>query len=182
MLSLIPKIENKIVYKVVGDAEHLPFREECLDVITFNSVLHHLPSYLCALKEAKLILKKGGNLFVSHEPNRKYFESSIRCLNFRVFTFIKSSFRRKKKDKKGRLFKQDLIDFHSPTSTGKINSLKGLDLTLIKKIFASSDLVYFEMYSYGGFRAHSPLLRFLEKVYKILFRTGYLFRFLIKKN
>jgi len=64
----IPHIEF-----VLTDAEHLPFAKEYFDVVTMNSVLHHIPDTPKFLQEVKRVLKPGGLCIIAHEPNRKFF-------------------------------------------------------------------------------------------------------------
>ena len=51
-----------------ADACVLPFADESFDVIAFSSVLHHIPNYLPALKEAMRVLRPGGWVF-AYDPN-----------------------------------------------------------------------------------------------------------------
>jgi ubiquinone/menaquinone biosynthesis C-methylase UbiE len=46
------------------------------DVVTMNSVLHHLPEPAEALREIGRILKPGGCFVVAHEPNRRFYASA----------------------------------------------------------------------------------------------------------
>lgn len=45
------------------------------DVITMNSVLHHLPDPGHLLAEVDRILVPGGTLVIWHEPNRRFYTS-----------------------------------------------------------------------------------------------------------
>jgi SAM-dependent methyltransferase len=53
---------------LVGDATKLPFPDENFDVVAFSSVLHHIPDFLPALKEASRVLRSGGQVF-AFDPN-----------------------------------------------------------------------------------------------------------------
>jgi ubiquinone/menaquinone biosynthesis C-methylase UbiE len=53
---------------IAGDANQLPFRDESFDVIAFSSVLHHIPDFHIALREAHRILRSGGRVF-AFDPN-----------------------------------------------------------------------------------------------------------------
>ncbi len=55
----------------------IPLKDESIDLITVNSVLHHLPEPETFLMEARRILKKGGILFVNHEPNLRFSRNSV---------------------------------------------------------------------------------------------------------
>jgi SAM-dependent methyltransferase len=50
------------------DACDLPFENDTFDIVAFSSVLHHIPDYGLALKEAYRVLKPGGRAF-AFDPN-----------------------------------------------------------------------------------------------------------------
>ena len=50
------------------DACRLPFADESFDIVAFSSVLHHIPDYQPAIKEALRVLKPGGWAF-AYDPN-----------------------------------------------------------------------------------------------------------------
>lgn len=52
----------------------LPFDSGCADVVTVNSVLHHVKDVSVFLREVDRIVKIGGLLFIGHEPNRYFYE------------------------------------------------------------------------------------------------------------
>lgn len=52
--------------------EILPFSDASLDIVTLNSVLHHIPNTGVCLQEIARVLKPGGILFVGHEPNIRF--------------------------------------------------------------------------------------------------------------
>jgi ubiquinone/menaquinone biosynthesis C-methylase UbiE len=45
------------------DAKHMPFADAMFDVVMSNSIIHHIPEPLAALREAARVLKPGGLLF-----------------------------------------------------------------------------------------------------------------------
>ncbi len=47
-----------------GDAENLPFSDNCFDIVYANGVLHHTPDILRAFREARRVLKPGGDFWV----------------------------------------------------------------------------------------------------------------------
>jgi ubiquinone/menaquinone biosynthesis C-methylase UbiE len=53
--------------------EELTFGEGKFDLITFYSVLHHLPDYLTALRTLSSFLKKGGLMYIDHEASPFYW-------------------------------------------------------------------------------------------------------------
>lgn len=52
----------------VADACALPFADDSFDLVTFSSVLHHIPDFGRALSEAYRVLKPGGRAF-AYDPN-----------------------------------------------------------------------------------------------------------------
>jgi ubiquinone/menaquinone biosynthesis C-methylase UbiE len=55
--------------------EDLSFSQSKFDLITFYSVLHHLPDYASALSTLCGFLKKGGVLYIDHEASPSYWKS-----------------------------------------------------------------------------------------------------------
>jgi len=53
---------------LIADACALPFEADAFDVIAFSSVLHHMPDYSLAIREAFRVLRPGGNAF-AFDPN-----------------------------------------------------------------------------------------------------------------
>lgn len=62
--------------KVGGELHHLPFRDECFDLVTANMVVEHLEAPETALKEFSRVLRPGG-LFVLHTPNKVAYSSLV---------------------------------------------------------------------------------------------------------
>ena len=60
-----------------GDAEYLPFKQEVADLVSISSVLHHVPRPFHVISDSSRILKKGGIIYITREPNlkktRRYF-------------------------------------------------------------------------------------------------------------
>jgi ubiquinone/menaquinone biosynthesis C-methylase UbiE len=55
--------------------EELSFEKGKFDLITFYSVLHHLPDYVSALKTIITYLKKGGVIYIDHEASPYYWKN-----------------------------------------------------------------------------------------------------------
>ncbi len=53
----------------------LPFKNNSIDVVTINSVLHHIADTHFFLKEIDRILKNSGVLIIGHEPNIYYYKN-----------------------------------------------------------------------------------------------------------
>jgi SAM-dependent methyltransferase len=52
----------------VADACDLPFPSRSFDIVAFSSVLHHIPNFTDALREAARVLRPGGRAF-AFDPN-----------------------------------------------------------------------------------------------------------------
>ena len=79
--------ENKVHFEFVkmrSDTFKLPTKENSVDAILFNSVLHHLPQTDEFFKEAKRALTKNGIIVAGHEPSSRYNKS----LGIIMFKFI----------------------------------------------------------------------------------------------
>ncbi len=60
-----------------ASSTRIPLKDGSVDLITANSVLHHLPDPEQFLKEARRVLKKGGMLLVNHEPNLRFSRNGL---------------------------------------------------------------------------------------------------------
>ncbi len=67
-------LKNNKLAVVNSRIENLNFKVGKFDVITFYSVLHHLPDYTRAVTAVSRFLKKGGVLYVDHEASPFYWE------------------------------------------------------------------------------------------------------------
>jgi ubiquinone/menaquinone biosynthesis C-methylase UbiE len=56
--------ENERLVFICGDAQDLHFKENAFDTIYCRYILEHVPDPLRVLKEARRVLKPGGNLFI----------------------------------------------------------------------------------------------------------------------
>ena len=61
-------VSSEKISFVVGDAEHLPLREDFFDVVFCKDILHHVSNSLAALLEMKRVAKKAGTV-VAIEAN-----------------------------------------------------------------------------------------------------------------
>jgi len=63
---------------LVCDVEYLPLKSEIADLVSVSSVLHHLPKPFISMTEISRVLKQGGFLYVTREPNfqrlRRFFD------------------------------------------------------------------------------------------------------------
>lgn len=66
----------------------IPLRDNSVDYITVNSVLHHVPDIASFLKEISRILKPGGFLMIGHEPNKNFLKNRFLLNNFKLLSFL----------------------------------------------------------------------------------------------
>lgn len=82
----IQKCQFDCEFKFAKIDPQMPFKLEfdtCFaDVVTMNSVLHHVKDTNAFLNEIDRILKPNGLLFIGHEPNRYFYESRFLVQNY----------------------------------------------------------------------------------------------------
>lgn len=66
-LQLVGISDDALKGLVVGDAEHLPYRDGVFDAVILRGTLHHVPDIDQALQELHRTLRQGGTLIL-HEP------------------------------------------------------------------------------------------------------------------
>jgi SAM-dependent methyltransferase len=64
-IGLDPFSSAKSNFRVIGVGEFLPFRDESVDNVVFNTSLDHILDYQLALDEARRVLKPNGHLYIS---------------------------------------------------------------------------------------------------------------------
>lgn len=69
------KIESQVPLR-------LPLETKSVDIVTMNSVLHHIKDTGTLLSEVDRIQKLNGLLFVGHEPNKRFFEDRFLLYNY----------------------------------------------------------------------------------------------------
>lgn len=172
----------------------LPAEDGEIDLITMNSVLHHLPEPKNFFKEAGRVLKSGGYLLIGHEPNKSFYAQPVvwtfyRCLYLMyhpkaIFeTLSRRGINLKKRQSQAPadptaeainniLFKEGLLG--KPLSRPQINelvdyrSIEGFSLEEIKTELAGFSLDHFETYNhlYWIYMQHhkNPFIRALDTV------------------
>lgn len=66
----------------------LPFETDSADIITLNSVLHHIHGTKVFLKEIDRILKSGGLVIIAHEPNSKFKKNLLLQIDYLILSII----------------------------------------------------------------------------------------------
>jgi ubiquinone/menaquinone biosynthesis C-methylase UbiE len=56
--------ENEKLFFILGDVQDLPFKENSFDIVYCRYILEHVPDPLRVLKEARRVLRPGGQLFI----------------------------------------------------------------------------------------------------------------------
>jgi ubiquinone/menaquinone biosynthesis C-methylase UbiE len=59
------------------DGVRLPAADASVDLLTLNSVLHHIPDTEFFLKEVDRVVKPGGYVIIGHEPNSSFYKNKI---------------------------------------------------------------------------------------------------------
>lgn len=178
-----------------------------IDLMTMNSVLHHIAEPEKIFLELRRVLKIGGILVIKHEPNVRFGNNLL--LRF-IFNFIKR-FQPKSqhdslasnnlmhnevisalKDKGYELDSsismgelQSLVDVHSPTAKGGLAVGVGFDPYKISSSFFENNDFICRTYGYfGKFNDQSNVLRrFASSILQKLFpKDGYFFDIVIIKK
>ena len=75
------KLEGNVPFR-------LPFDTRSIDVMTMNSVLHHIKDTDTFLKEVDRSLKPEGLLFIGHEPNKRFYKHRFLHYNYLILSLI----------------------------------------------------------------------------------------------
>ena len=70
------------------DGSNCSIKDEIADVVTVNSVLHHVSDPAMFLKEISRITKKGGYFIIGHESNEAFQNNKILWTIYRIFYYI----------------------------------------------------------------------------------------------
>ncbi len=87
------RFKNKFVCKLEFkqiNSKLLDFPDGYFDIVTMNSVLHHIPDTENILKEINRVLKINGHLIIAHEVNRDFFKHKILWTNYRIMRILKN--------------------------------------------------------------------------------------------
>lgn len=214
--KMIEMVKNKFSNRhfkkifIVADAENYDLPSASIDVIIIHSVLHHLPNYCAFLKEADRLLKPGGLLIITHEPNRSFNRNIIITTVIKVYSkfndyinVVKSQqvkhvndtlYQRLVEDLKGQGLEfcesltinqlNSLIDIESPTAAGTYDAAKGFDPSVILASFHGYQVLRNRTYAFLGKidERKNFLTRFCAVVLRRFFPDdGYHFELIIKK-
>lgn len=58
-----------------------------VDIVTVNSVMHHLPDFGPFFREMERIVKVGGKVIIGHEPNQSFFRNGFLWRNYEVISY-----------------------------------------------------------------------------------------------
>ena len=71
-----------------NNSETMDFPDNYFDIITMNSVLHHIPDTNKILQEINRTLKIGGKLIIAHEVNRAFFNHKFLWTNYKILRIL----------------------------------------------------------------------------------------------
>ncbi len=135
---------------IEGNCTNINLPSVSVDVITVNSVLHHIPNVEKFFVECNRLLKHGGYLVIKHEPNVRFAKSPLSYL-YRFLLYLrrlKLNASRKTIEAKPIYFQtlkelrekealditgiterelHAIVDIHSPTARGSLDPKRGFD-------------------------------------------------------
>ncbi len=184
----------------VCDAQNIPLENNSIDIITMNSVLHHVPDHLQLINEINRILKPEGLVLLSHEPNKNFFKSSI--IRFLVKTYNLFGFGMKidksvaniinKKLKEKKIINKDisqqkileLIEYNSVAEHRSFKN-KGFSIKelLNQTAFNGYKLLEYKTKSTFAYKSKIPFINFIQDkiIFKLAGNQGSLFSAVLKK-
>lgn len=188
-----------------SQAEDLKFSDGYFDLITVNSVLHHIPNSNKVLKKMSKLLRSGGLLIIAHEPNILHFEHSvvgtvdrflrmikrIRYLKFGAATSSDFIFKVNARLLREGIISEvmtpeeieSLVDIHSPTAGRAVRAGRGFDPEHLANM-VGFEITFIETYRHLGkagpalLRVLGPIPSWLERRYP---KVGSLFAVVMKK-
>ncbi len=176
------------VVSCLSDAEALPQPSGSIDVVTMNSVAHHLPSPEAVFRSVDRLLAPGGLLVIAHEPNLRHFRHPLVGTLDRAIRFLRALKSRRfaaagpnpfidrvnaRLLAAGTLRRplsaqriESIVDIHSPTAGRVVDAGRGFDpRALAAASFPGYAIVRLETYRHLGKvdAAGRPWLRRLER-------------------
>jgi len=129
---------------MVCDADYLPFKKRVADLVSISSVLHHMPRPFILLNEVSRVLKQGGFLYITREPNfhryRRFFGFFDEIIVKKIVTIFTRA-RASKLPERYLLFKEleySKVDVHYPTGfhLGELASVLNYKLFDVVSIYS----------------------------------------------
>ena len=146
--------------------------KEKYDVITFSSVLHHLPDYLETIENATKLLKENSIIYITHEPKKQTHQKLSTPFFWMGFTIFDSLlFHTLILRLKG--VKVPKIDY----TWSDYHSRQGIDQKEIINYLGDNN---FQILYYGEYNVRkSTILLIIDNKFN---RSKYLFKLIAKKN
>ncbi len=189
---------------IVCEAAKVPLPNASIDIITVNSVLHHIPNYDEFLVEARRLLAPGGALIIKHEPNIRFPQNGTLRSFYLLLNKIKGRGSHavaspidpelvRALESAGIRFSepvtkydlQALIDIGSPAAGGGMDVERGFDpYKIVAEVFPSAKDSRISSYAYLGKynEQKNAITRMLSGFFKLLFpKDGYLFDLIVIK-
>ncbi|MEY2665224.1 MAG: hypothetical protein RLZZ480_329 [Candidatus Parcubacteria bacterium] len=182
------------------------FLDSSVDIVTLNSVLHHIADVTNLFKEVVRILKPGGVLIIKHEPNIRFSRNLVLSNIYKILQLIRKRNSNRSAplnvihlktikllESRGIVFMpeltgpelQSLVDIHSPTATGFLDGSRGFDPYVLAPLLSSrAELIECNTYGYfGKIRDDATNVRkcFSRLLRSVFPRDGYFFDVVIKK-
>lgn len=63
-------------------------KDASVDIVTVNSVMHHLPDFQSFFAEMDRVVKVGGRIIIGHEPNRSFFQNYFLWKNYEFISYF----------------------------------------------------------------------------------------------
>ena len=73
-LNIDPHSLNEVANAIIADGTRLPFRDECLDMVTSFDTIEHLIHPDSLVKEVFRVLKQGGPVRISHSQSCRHLQ------------------------------------------------------------------------------------------------------------
>jgi ubiquinone/menaquinone biosynthesis C-methylase UbiE len=200
---------NKVF--TVVDEQYSQIADASIDIVTLNSVLHHIATPQVLFTQIDRVLRPGGIVIVKHEPNILFGESLILRNIYALLKMIRPAGKSVKvadslddvllkqvatklRDEENiefipaltKLELQQIVDIHSPTAGGGLDLERGFNpLQFCIVHFRTYKML--RMKTYGYFGKIRDDKNFIRKICSIVLKTmlpnrGYFFDIVIKKN
>jgi len=167
--------KNKFNYLKLED-QRLAIEDQSVDLVTLNSVLHHLPQTAESLAEVSRVLKPGGLLIIAHEPHQDFFKHKFLWFNYKLWRVLTGS-RFLMEAIMKRLGLKKLFDEKFQDQSGYTPKLEKVNQQLIAEGLISEPLSPWKMgkivdyYSATGFSVKEILKAYLPGYQMIFFET-----------